>query len=566
MLGEISIKDFAIIDELRLAFTPGLNILTGETGAGKSILVDALGAVLGDRVHAEQVRTGAEESVLAAVFDGCDGPWGDMLREKGLSPDEEGKVYIRRRIARGGRAQAWINGAPVPAGLLAEVGSRLVDIHGQHQHQTLLKVSSHLEILDDYGALAGAREEFAAAFRRWAELTRKLERADEEARQRESQREFLAFQLREIDAAGLTAGEEEELERDRALMQNAEKVSLLAGQAIELLHEGEGAAAGEVEAAAARLDELARFLPVAAAVAADLKGAASALKEAAGQVQSWLEGAAYDPERHNQVEERLAVIARLKRKHGASVAEILANRDDLAAKLAAVEGAGGRAEEWTREKERLLEEMAALGSSLTAGREKTARRIEKEVGANLAELGLAKARLTVAFTPRLDEAGPVTAGGRRYRPWEGGLEEAEFLFSANPGEEPKGLARVASGGEISRVMLALKASLAKVDRVMTLIFDEIDTGIGGAVARTVGRKLKKLSGERQVICVTHLPQIAGLADTHFQVQKEASGGSARVSAVRLERGERIEELARMVAGDAVTPAAVRHARELMEGR
>jgi DNA repair protein RecN (Recombination protein N) len=556
MLVELTLRDFAIVEDLRLEFSSGLNILTGETGAGKSILVDALGVVLGDRVHADMIRTGADEARVGAVFDGCDGNWAAFLEERGIDPGE-GTLVVQRRIGRNGRHQAWVNGTAVPVGVLGETGARLVDIHGQHQHQTLLRQASHLEVLDDQAGLTEPRERFAGLFGEAAELTVLMARSASDRREREARREFTAFALREIEAAGLEPGEDAELERDKALMANAEQINLLAGEARELLYDGEHAAAGAIEAAAARVRSLARHIPEAAPLAEDLAGSAAVVREASGTLADLARRAEYDPERHNQVEERLALIGRLKRKYGETLDGVLSRGEELRG-----EARGG---EWEHRRAALLVEMATLGEELSAARSKAARGLEKDIAASLRELSMDKARFVVRLTPALDPSGEVVTPRGRFSPTGRGLEEAEFLFSANPGEDPKPLARIASGGELSRIMLAVKTSMARVDRVMTLIFDEIDTGIGGAVARVVGRKLKQLSADRQVIGVTHLPQIASLAEAHFVVSKAVEGGRTRVGARRLGDGERVGEVARMIAGERVTEAARRHARELMEG-
>lgn len=566
MLAELGIRNFAIIDDLRLSFTGGLNVLTGETGAGKSILVDALGMVLGDKAYGEQVRTGADEARIEAVFTGCGDIYTEGLMEKGIIPGEDGSLCIQRRLTRSGRHQAYINGSAVQVGLLSEVGSRLIDIHGQHQHQTLLKAANHIEILDDFGNLEGCRNRFREIFRRFMDLGEKIRKAEEDGKSRESRRDFLAFQKNEIDAAGLSPGEDEELEKKRRMIQNAEKISLLAGEALDLLYEGDTAAAGQVEMASLRLQELSGSLPEAAGAAAGLDECSAMIKDAASSIKDWMRETEYDPDEHNSIEERLDLIGRLKRKYGPSVEEVLQRREALAGEMEDLEKEESMVEEWSGERESLLEEMGRSGMELSRDREAAARKIEKQVLANLAELGMEKARFMIGLMPDLDDSGLLELPGGRFSPWEGGLEHVEMLFSANPGEDLKSLIKVASGGELSRIMLAIKTSLSRVDRVMTLIFDEIDTGIGGSMARTVGRKLKNLSRERQVICVTHLPQIASLADTHFLVSKTVREGKTSVRAVELDPGGRVDEIARMVAGEKVTRAAVEHARELMEER
>jgi DNA repair protein RecN (Recombination protein N) len=565
MLAELRVRDFAIIGSLALEFGPGFNVLTGETGAGKSILVDALGLLLGDRPHPDQIRGDAAEARLEAVFtDGRD--LAGYLGEHGLAAEEDGSLVIGRRVGRNGRHQAYVNGSAVPVSLLAGLGEQLIDLHGQHEHQTLLRTAGHRGLLDEHGGLGGLRAAVARLHRQWHALEAEIARAEAERRELESRRDYLLFQARELGDAALQPGEEEELARTRSLMANAEKIRILAGEALDLLYQGEAAAAGQVESAEERMRELARHLPGMEGGLAELAGIAAALREIAGRLEDLVEQSEYDPETHARTEERLALIERLKRKYGGGFDDLLALESDLAERLRQLDAAGTLAEERHREQAAIAVDLGREGERLRRGREKAARVMEREMERHLADLGLGRARFVVRLTPREDPSGPVTVDGKPHRTGEEGFEEVEFLLAANPGDEPKSLARVASGGELSRLMLALKSSLAGADRVDTLIFDEIDSGIGGKVARTVGRKLKALAGGRQVICVTHLAAIASLADAQIAVSKEIRGGTTTVAARRLDGEERIRELARMSAGDRISETALAHARELMEER
>jgi DNA repair protein RecN (Recombination protein N) len=564
LLTELRVTNFAIIDDLTLEFSGGLNILTGETGAGKSILVDALGLLLGDRAHGEQVRTGASEAEVEAVFTDCGKAVGTLLTARGLAAGENGELIIRRQVNRTGRHRAYVNGKSAPRATLEEIGGRLVDIHGQHQHQSLLTISNHLEILDDYGQLRDLRQEFKGLFDEAASLEKKMEKILVDESERESRLDFLGFQLREIDGAGLNPGEEEELLQAREVILNAEKISTLMREAIDILYEGEAAAAGQVETAMERVQALAGHIPELSSSASDLQGVGAVIQEAVNALQEWDRKTEYDPGYQDQVEERLASIGRLKRKYGGTVEEILARREDIKRELDSLQEADVTLEKWSRQRGEVLRKMTFLGAKLSKARHRASNRLEKEVVGQLSELGMEKARFSVRLEPRLDPEGILETDEGRIEPWEGGLEEGEFMISTNPGEELKGLARVASGGELSRIMLALKNVLAGFDRVMSLIFDEIDTGIGGAHARVVGRKMKRLSRDRQVICITHLPQIAGLADSHFLVLKEVDGERTRVGVQKLSRRDRIREIARMIAGEVVTPSARQHAEELMK--
>jgi DNA repair protein RecN (Recombination protein N) len=562
VLVSLSIRDLAIIRQAVLSPGPGFTVLTGETGAGKSILVDALGLVLGDRPHADQVRTGAREASVEAVFAapsrGGDPPAAEAPAAAGR------RLVLSRRIARSGRHQSFVDGAPASQSLLAQVGADLVDIHGQHQHQSLLRTENHVLILDAFGGLTSLREEFTGLQRRLAGIDALLARREEDRRQREVRRDFLLHQAREIEAAGLSPGEEEELEEERRLLLNAERIGGLLAETMELLYQGEAAATGQVEAARGRTAELARYLPEAAPLLDELDGAANVLREAVRRLEGWQGKVEGDPERLNGVEERLDLLARLKRKYGDTVAAVVARERGLREELAELDGTEATREALEVERQGVLTRLAETGSRLSQGRSEAARKLGAEVTLRLGRLGMERARFGVSLDPRLDPDGVLSLGGERYRPGPGGLEEVEFLFSANPGEGVKSLARVASGGELSRVMLAIKSALAGLDRVPTLIFDEIDTGIGGGVARTVGRSLRELAAGRQVICVTHLPQIAALADDHLAVRKVVREEETWVEVEVLAGEARVAELARMMAGDAVTAEALAHARRLLE--
>ncbi|MBI2081375.1 MAG: DNA repair protein RecN [candidate division NC10 bacterium] len=559
MLRELHIRNIALVEEVRAEFGPGLTALTGETGAGKSIVIDALTLALGARSDPDLIRTGAAEAAVEAAFDVSGIPAvAAALAEAGLTLPEDGLLILRRLLPREGKGRAYVNAQMVPAGTLRALGECLVDIHGQHQGRLLLSARRQLELLDAFGGTAEEAAAFREQFLAWETVRREQAALEGGAREQAARRDFLAFQVKEIDAARLEAGEEERLQAERLILANAERLFALVEEAYGLLEGEEGALLAGLKGAAGRLAEAARFDPDLKPLQESCAQAETLLKDVADEVRRYRSKVDFDPGRLETIETRLHAIERLKRKYGGSVAAILQVRAAAAADLATIEEAPERLKALAAEEARRFADLLEQGRRLSRRRQGAAARLRDGVLAELRELGMPKATFEVRF-----HRGPVEEGKPvPVRPT--GLEEAEFLLSVNPGEELRPLAKVASGGELSRIMLALKGMLAEADETPTLIFDEVDSGIGGGMAEVVGRKLAAVGARRQVLCVTHLAQIAAMADAHHQVEKRTRGGRTETELSRLEGEYRVAELARMLgaAGDSDLPR--KHAAAILE--
>ncbi|HKB75068.1 MAG TPA: DNA repair protein RecN [Myxococcales bacterium] len=557
MLELLRVRAFAIIDELEAHFAPGFNVLTGETGAGKSILVDALHLVLGGRAQAEAVRTGADEAEVQALFRPRDPAATDArLSSLGL-PAAGAELVVRRTVQREGRSRAWVNGALATAAQLSQATCGLLDISGQHEHVGLLDAQTHLSMLDGYAGLS--RGEYEAAFAALADAERERARLDSDESARAERASFLRYQLDELEKAEAKPGEDEALAQERRVLAAAEKLRGGAEEAEALLRSGDEAAVVAASRACKRLDELAGIDPALAAVAAAVRGAAAELDEAARTLSRYAGRAGGDPQRLEAIDERLELLRRLSRKHGGSLAAALQRRETMKTELQSLDHhdeALAAAETRVRE---LSGKALRLGRALSEKRRSAAAGFSRAVAAELASLGMARTEISVRFGPPGD--GGIPAEGEMLGPR--GLESAELLLSPNPGEELRPLARIASGGELSRVLLAVKRVLADADDVDTYLFDEVDAGIGGATADAVGRALSAVARGRQVICITHLPQIAVFAERHQVAEKEIRRGRTHSRVAAVEGEARVEELARLLSGQA-TPVALEHARELLE--
>jgi len=567
MLTELYIENFALIDRLTVAFAPGLNILTGETGAGKSIVIDAINVLLGERAGTELVRAGAPRAVLQAVFDLGDAPHLlPALAELGIEP-EDGVIIFSREVAREGRNLARINGRTCPVAVIRQVGDLLVDLHGQHEHQSLLREEHHLAFLDALGDadFVSLKAEVAELVHRRSELLREMHDLQTDERDRLRAIDLLSFQVEEIEKAALTPGEEEELAAERNRLANAEKLHEAASTAYQLLYEGnEGRsvldALGEAEQ---QLAGLTRFDESLAPLAQALGAAAVQIADACRELADYRDAAQFDPERLNEVEERLALLGGLKRKYGETIPTVLDYLAEKRAELDRLARHEERTEEIAREIEQAEKALAEQALLLSAARAALAERLAADVQAELMQLGMPKAvfRIDLARQPREDG---LPVGGERVAVTSRGIDAVAFHISANPGEPPRPLAKIASGGELSRIMLALKAVSARGAGVPTLIFDEIDTGIGGRTAEVVGEKLARVARAAQVISVTHLAQLAFYADRHFLLEKE-SAGDRTVSRMReLSGAELIEELSRLQAGARVTDAVRDHVKAVLD--
>jgi DNA repair protein RecN (Recombination protein N) len=555
MLAELYIRNFAIIDELRLQFDPGFNVLTGETGAGKSIILDAVTLVLGGRADTTMVRSETQEAYVEATFklsSELQTAVHPLLSEEGLENEEgEDILILARELRLNGRNICRINGRTVNLTLLRDVAEPLIDIHGQGEHLSLLKPRSHLPLLDSYAGLVGEQRALAHEVAALQKIQRELADLRRDARTIAQRIDIIKYQLEEIDAAKLKPGEEDELKQERDRLANSENLNRAATEVITLLtglDDDDVRTVVDMMGKAERaLTQLVRYDESQTTMLERVQGLAFQINEVAADLQDYLDEVEFNPKRLDQVEERLELINRLKRKYGDTIEAILETRDTAAAELKQLGNSEIRTGELEQEQERYLRQIGSLALALSEKRKKAAQELAKNVEAPLAELGMDGAQFSVQF-----ECEPLTEGvyvnGQRLAFDSMGIDRAEFLISTNPGEPLKPMARVASGGETARLMLSLKTALAQVDRTPTLIFDEIDQGIGGRIGDVVGRKLWSLTAvaHHQVIVVTHLPQLAGYGDVHFHVSKQIHNERTITNVHNLDITGRVNELANML--------------------
>jgi DNA repair protein RecN (Recombination protein N) len=542
MIRYLAIRNLAVIESVSVEFEPAFNVLTGETGAGKSILVEAVGLLLGGRATQDRLRTGEDLATVEAIFD----------------PGDGSELIVRREITAQGRSRAFINGALATAAALKDLSNRLVELHGQHEHQQLLDPAQHLLVLDEFGELGPTREAVAGAFARVQHVRQQIDRLRMDDRERAARLELVEFQLHELRAAALQPDEDERLAADRQVLRSADRVQRLCQESFLELYDDERAALVQLDHVWKRVGELAAFdarftphLENRDAMKAELEELAYLLRDFSGSIDA-------SPARLQEVEDRLALLERLKRKHGPTLPDVIARRDDLTAEHAALTGGTSSLAELEQQLEQSSEEYLTRARDLSSRREAAARRLSRDLERELAELAMDRARFEIHVAASADE----------HRWSDRGLDEVEFFLSANVGEEPRPLARIVSGGELSRVMLALKtlaAESADVSRTQkTLIFDEVDAGIGGRVATVVGQKLASLGQRYQVLCITHLPQVAASGRTHYLIQKETRGRRTVTSVRTLTPPERVEELARMMGGADAGDKARSGAQELLD--
>lgn len=563
VLLDLHIDNFVLIDRLDLAFDSGLTVLTGETGAGKSIIVDALGALLGERLNAADViKTGEKSALIEAAF-APNAAVNVSLSEAGIAPEED-CLILSREILRSGRSRYRVNGQIATLTLLQKLGDSLVDIHGQHEHQSLLKAPRRLDMLDAFGGaeLAQLRAQVGRLATSYRDAHKELATLAGNERERIRQLELLGYQIDEIGEAHLRIGEDEELEEERTLLANAEELALHLDLAYRALYENEiGAAADLVGQAVASLSEAARVDRRSQEILIALQSVESLIAEQAREVRYRREEIQANPQRLEEVEARLMLIGTLKRKYGDTIEEILEFARSAEEEMEHLQAGSQRVHHLEAEVEELAASYVEGATELHQRRLAAASLLQERVESELRDLGMEQATFLVQVTCREDPNG-LLIDDRRVAVSDGGYDHCDFLFSANPGEAPRSLAAVASGGELSRVMLALKSVLASSYDVPTLVFDEVDAGIGGRTAQAVARKLSIIASERQVLCVTHLAQIAARANTHIQIDKTTDGASTRVTLRSLSEKERVLELARMLDGTQ-TPATVEHARQML---
>jgi len=562
MLKELSIKNFAIIDQLRVEFAPGLNVLTGETGAGKSNVVDALSLALGERATVDLIRTGFQEAVVEAAFELNNRIAADIttaLSEQGIEMDPGGDLIVRRVLSSSGKNKVYINGSLANLATLAAVGANLADIHGQHEHQSLLSLERQLDLLDTFGGLDALRDDVTAEYRRLLDIRKKLAELQEGERDRAQREDLLRYQKNEIEAAQLKPGEDEELANAQKVMANAEKLAALSAMVDEALYSSDGSALANLKKAINGLKDVVQ-IDSSLAGALDLcESGRAQIEEAAREVSSYHNRGEFDPQRLEQIGDRLDLIQKLKKKYGNTIEEIIDFGTKATASLDRMERSTEEIENLKSGIQEIKFGLTDKANQLTKKRKAAAHELEKKVEAELNHLGMKKTTFTVKIT---QEPGGDTFDGLKLGPR--GADRVEFLISPNAGEEPRPLAKIVSGGELSRIMLALKTILVEGDSIPTLVFDEVDAGIGGAVAEEVGNKLKRVAKKRQVFCITHLPQIASMAGSHYGVTKSVKDERTNTEVRLLDKQERVAEIARMLGGKTITEATIKHAKEMIE--
>ena len=567
MLSLLKIKNIALIGELEVEFGPGLNLLTGETGSGKSIIVDSLGVLTGDRVSSDLIKEGELAARIEGLFTVSNfDRLSSLLDDAGIELEAEktAEVIIRRELSRSGKNRIFVNNQLATQSLLRSIGSELTDIYGQGEQAALFHVASHIEMLDVAGQLNEQQERVREAFHHWSTIKTELGMLQQKEAEKLQLLDILRFQVQEIEKAGLRTGEDSELEDEKRRLNNVEKLSSLSEESYSLLYEAQESTVSTLEKAVRKIGELAEYDCRFAGYIEGLRTAEAVVGDLAITLRDFSSHLEFSPERLDAIENRLAEIARLRRKYGDTVEAVLHHLSESKDRLDAVETSEVREAELKKELAKARESYINVASELHDARLAFARKFEKEVEKELKNVALEKAR----FEVRIESPSEVDLGSAQSDSSfsANGFDRCEFYFSANPGESPRPLAKVASGGEASRVMLVLKTVAKLREGNKTAVFDEVDVGIGGRVAEAVGRKLRSLATTQQVLCVTHQPQIASLADKHFIVEKSVSGKRTVIDVRELDPREKIEEIARMLAGETVSETAREHAREMLAGK
>jgi DNA repair protein RecN (Recombination protein N) len=548
MLTDLNIKNFAIIDSLHVSFQPGLTILTGETGAGKSIIIDAVNLILGGRASGELIRSGADDATVEALFD-LSGEPGLVASLAGMGVETDGELLVRRVVARSGKNRVFIGGGLSTIAVLSDIAGELINIYGQHESQKLLKQEHHLLLLDGFAGLEPLRADFAAVYQEYRQVLGEIKSLEEGERDAARQLDMLSYQSAEIAAASLVAGEDEELEQERQLLVHGEKLLASSQQAYELLYGSDTSILGQLRQVTAAVADISTIDPTLGPLNESLHGAFLQLEDSSLALRDYASRVEADPDRLREVDDRLDLIGRLKKKYDPTVPGIIAFKARVDLELERLEHrelARGELDQ------RLLDlgaRLHASGAKLSIRRREAATALKNAMERELHELAMPHAQFAVAFEELAE-------------PRSSGMERAEFQFSPNPGEALRPLARIASGGELSRLMLALKQVHPESD-VPTLVFDEVDSGIGGGTSALVGKKLKKVALEQQVLCITHLPQVAAFADHHFRVEKVVADGRTTTVVTPLGNDERVAEMARMLGGIVITEKTMEHAREMI---
>ncbi|HOC38049.1 MAG TPA: DNA repair protein RecN [Thermodesulfobacteriota bacterium] len=554
MLSDLQIKNFAIIDDLHISFPPGLSILSGETGTGKSIILGAINLVLGGRASSDLIRTGEQEAVVEALFDLSDAPlFRRRIEAKGIVPDPSNSLLIKRLISRDGKNKVFINGSLSVLAILTDITEALLTISGQHEHQELLSPQNHLEMLDHFGGLLQERMLFREHYFRLQSLKKECEILQNRARQESERQELIQFQAREIEDAHLIPDEEEELRRERTILQNASELIRASNRIYETAYGADQSLVTELSRIVKELQGIGEIDPSLRTHCEAVNTAVAQIEDVAFSLRDYGQHLQFDPQRLEEIENRLDVLHRLKRKYGPTIADVLTFQKQILEEHERFSHASEQVEHLQAEYAALRKEVEAQAAELSRKRKKAAQELCRHVERELTSLGMKDTRFEARFT----ESEPPTLDDM-------GFDRMEFFFSPNPGEELKPLSRIASGGELSRVLLAFRHIFAREGGVATLIFDEVDAGIGGATAEVVGEKLYEIAAYHQTICITHLPQIAVYGDTHYAITKKVIQGRTRTEVRHLTADERIEEIARMLGGQEITRQTQTLAREMLQ--
>jgi DNA repair protein RecN (Recombination protein N) len=555
MLTDLVIRNFAIIDELRVTFTEGLNVLTGETGAGKSIIIGAVSLLLGDRASADMIRTSEDSAQVEAVFNlrGQESLV-MLLRDWGIQIEEE--LVLRRVVSRSGKNRIYINGNAATLTMLSTLGERLMNICGQHEHQVLLKEENHVDILDEFGDILPLRRKYAAAYQNVLTLREKKGRLEAMRRRKEDRQEFIQFQLDEIVGLDPKAGEDESLAEEKKILSNIQRLSDLAVGAHDILYGGEGAILEKFHMVLDAVRDIRQIDPRLAVADDEFASLYYQIEEVAFTLRDYAKGLSFDPVRLEAIDDRLERLGRLKRKHGGHLDAVLAKKVEMEGELKQILAADEELGIVSASLDQSMERIVLLARDLSETRRKAALKLQQAIDTEIHTLHMTGARFEVVFREY-----PSSSEGDRFRPH--GTDDVVFYLTTNAGEAPKPLNRIASGGELSRVVLAMKKILAGAGFEGTIVFDEVDSGIGGATAQIVGEKIREVARRHQVLCITHLPQIACFADSHYRVSKRVGGEKTITSVDLLSDMDRLEEMARMLSGVDVTETTRKHAREML---
>jgi len=556
MLSELRIKNLAIIDELTATFTEGLNIISGETGAGKSIIIGAVNLLLGDRASADLIRSSEEAAEVEALFDisGSDAVK-EKLVQMGINGGDE--IILKRVVSRTGKNKAYINGSMATLSMLSVLSEYLVNICGQHEHQIMLNPEYHIDIIDEFGGLLEERSSYAALFETYREMKSRRDEMERLNREKSEKEELLRFQLHEIDDARLAVGEDHSLQEEKRILASARKLEEHAASSYEILYGAEESVLARINRVASLVREIRKIDPSLAVSEHDMASTLANLEDTALSLRDYMKRIVYDPARLEEVDRRLEFIGRMKRKYGGSIEEILGKRNEMDKALQHISSLDEAIRQLTREIDGTADMLLQGASALSRARHAAAAKLEGAIVKEVRSMKMQHAAFAVHFAGISGGTGAPALHAK-------GIDDVEFYMSTNVGEEMKPMSRIASGGELSRIMLAVKKVLARTGSVGTVVFDEVDSGIGGAVAEVIGRKLKDIAIHHQVLCITHLPQIACFGDTHFLVSKEVAARRTKAQIRPLEERERLGEITRMLGGVTITDATREHAAEMLK--